>query len=185
MDLRQLIAAPLIATVEADSMAVKTYLDFLAKVAFEPNEKHPNSLGKLRMLSFSYVQSDTNGARAERQVNIPILSLVLLPLLQVKEADFDFDVNILEAVSEASSQTFSFSEKPKEEAGPEEEKLSLRASIAPKSGGSQSGSQSSLAANIKVHVRMQQADMPAGLTNLLGIAAGGLSMDSKNDEQNE
>lgn len=51
------------------------------------------------MLTFLFTQSDVNG-QSRQEVRIPLLSLVPQPLLQVKEADFDFDIQIVDAVKE-------------------------------------------------------------------------------------
>ena len=38
---------------------------------------------------------------------MPLISLVTLPLLQIKQADFDFDINIIDAVASAPDERFS------------------------------------------------------------------------------
>ncbi|WP_255490981.1 DUF2589 domain-containing protein [Dysgonomonas sp. 520] len=59
------------------------------------------------MLTFSYDISDNIGDSHKQTVSIPLLTLVTLPLLQVKEADFEFDIHIVDAVSEEQKQIFS------------------------------------------------------------------------------
>lgn len=49
-----------------------------------------------------------------------------------------------------------------------DEGLNFRASLAPQSG---RGASSSLQANMKIHVSMQQADMPSGLSQFLQLAS--------------
>ncbi len=174
MDLQQLIAAPLLATVDADSLAARRYLDYLCTVAFESYDRQTGRTGPLRMLRFSYQSNDATGSR-RRQVALPMLSLVPLPLLHVQEADFDFDINIMDAVSTREEEQFSFKEgkavAPADD-GPGEG-LRIRASLAPQhSGGREASAQHSLTANMKVHVKMGQAGMPGGLSRLLNLAAG-------------
>ena len=55
----------------------------------------------------------------------------------------------------------------------------LRAALASKGGsGSYSGkSEQQLSANMKVHVKMRQADVPAGLSNLLRLTASNLQVE--------
>lgn len=96
MELQQLIAGPLIATIEADSLSSQRYLDYLMKIAFESYDPATGRTGKIRMLTFNYQSQDAGGGR-KQSVSIPILTLVPLPLLQVQEADFDFDIKILDA----------------------------------------------------------------------------------------
>lgn len=188
MELKQLIAGPLIATIDADSLSARRYLDYLFEIAFESYDRKTGKTGKLRMLTFSYNNSDAGGERRQ-QVSIPMLTLVPLPLLQVKEAEFDFDIKILDTVTEKREETFSLEEG--KAVGPEEGDgdggFTMRASLAPKQGeGSSSGSaQQGLSANMKVHVKMQQADMPGGLANLLHLTANNVQMEESEPNGNE
>ena len=109
MELQQLIAGPLIATIEADSLSSQRYLDYLMKIAFESYDPVTGRTGKIRMLTFNYQSQDAGGGRTQ-SVSIPILTLVPLPLLQVQEADFDFDIKILDALSETAEEKFSLEE---------------------------------------------------------------------------
>ena len=158
MELQQLIAGPLIATIEADSLSSQRYLD--------------------------YQSQDAGGGRTQ-SVSIPILTLVPLPLLQVQEADFDFDIKILDALSETAEEKFSLEEgksvnEPQSGGG-----FKLRASLAPKQGegSSTSNVQQSLSANMKVKVKMRQADMPAGLSNLLHLTASNMQVEETEAEE--
>lgn len=174
MDLHQLIAAPLLATVDADSLAARRYLDYLCSVAFESYDRQTGRTGPLRMLRFSYQSNDASGSR-KRQVAVPMLSLVPLPLLHVQEADFDFDIHIMDAVSTRQEERFSFKEgkalaPANDDPG---DGLRMRASLAPQhNGGREASTQHTLTANMKVHVKMGQAGMPGGLAKLLNLAAG-------------
>lgn len=67
MELQQLIAVPLIATIDADTQSAKKYL---VKIAFE---EYPETggFGKLRQLTFSYTEPDVNGTH-KRTVNMKV-----------------------------------------------------------------------------------------------------------------
>ncbi|WP_455671599.1 DUF2589 domain-containing protein [Phocaeicola sp.] len=185
MELQQLIAGPLIATIEADSLSSQRYLDYLMRVAFESYDPVTGKTGKIRMLTFNYRSADAGGGR-EQTVSIPVLTLVPLPLLQVQEADFDFDIKILDALSETAEEKFSL-EDGKSMEGPQSGGggFKLRASLAPKQGegSSTSNVQQSLSANMKVKVKMRQADMPAGLSNLLHLAASNMQVEDAEAEE--
>lgn len=172
MDMKQLIAAPLIATLEADAMTTQSYINFLRTVAFEQDEN--GGLGKLRTFAFQYHQSESGG-KTLKSVEIPVISLIPIPLLQIKEAMFDFDVKILDSVTEQSEQEFSFDG---DSSRTEDAKTAMRATLAPQSGKSSNTKDSSLTANMKVHVVMHQADMPAGLANLLSLSAHSVSVEN-------
>lgn len=181
MELKQLIAGPLVATIDADSLSARRYLDYLFEIAFESYDRNTGKTGKLRMLTFTCV-ADHGG---KQEVSIPVLTLMPLPLLQVQEAEFDFDIKILDTVMEEQEETFSIEEGKavgKENAGG----FKMRASLAPKhEGGKNSNVQQGLSANMKVHVKMQQADMPGGLANLLHLTANNVQMKETESNGNE
>lgn len=184
MELQQLIAGPLIATIEADSLSAQKYLDYLMRIAFESYNPVTGETGALRMLTFSYMEQDVNGSR-KQMVHIPILTLVPLPLLQIQEADFDFDIKILDALSQTSEEKFSLEEGKGVRAPQEDNGLKLRVSLAPKQGEQSTSSnvQQSLSANMKVKVKMRQADMPAGLSNLLHLTANNVQVEDADAEE--
>ena len=83
----------------------------------------------MRTLDFTYQTQDVGGPHIQR-ISIPLLTLVPLPLLQVKEADFDFDIQIVDALSADKDAAFSL----KNGSSPEEEEstegVKLRVSMA-------------------------------------------------------
>lgn len=193
MELKDLIAGPLVATIDADSLSARHYLDYLFKMAFETYDPVTGRLGELRMLTFSYRRHDLTGSHLQ-SVSIPLLTLVPLPLLQVHEADFEFDIHILDAYGRHQQESFSFETGTCE---PEGEILDgsdtrFRVSLAPSSGGNagrQGNMLSSLNANMKIRVKMRQADIPGGLSMLLNKAvndmASEVSLDTDGGQTND
>lgn len=174
MELKDLIAGPLVATIDADSLSARRYLDHLYRIAFDTCDPATGEAGALRMLTFRHTARDLTGARTQR-ISIPLLTLVPLPLLQVQEADFDFDIQVLDASSRQRQTSFSFATGRSEaDADPMAgNDMRLRVALAAASGGSMSQSErghGSLRANMKVRVRMRQADLPGGLSALLNKA---------------
>lgn len=178
LELQQLIAAPLIATIEADSLSSQKYLDYLMKIAFESYDPVTGKTGKIRMLTFTYSNQDVNGSR-QQSISIPLFTLVPLPLLQIQEADFDFDIKILDAFSVSEEERFSIDEENGTKEPASAGGFKMRASLAPKqSEGSQNKNiEQSLSANMKIKVKMRQADVPAGLSNLLHLAASNVQVE--------
>lgn len=179
MELKDLIAAPLLATLEADAMTTAGYVKFLKEVAFEADEG--GSLGKLRTFTFQYRQTE-KGAKVLKSVHIPVISLIPIPLLQIREATFDFDIKILDSVTEAAEHNYSFdggNTQPDDGQG----KTSIRAALSPQSGKSTETKDSSLAANMKVKVILQHADMPAGLASLLSLSAHSMSIEDAEENK--
>lgn len=180
MELQQLIAGPLIATIEADALSAQKYLDYLMRIAFESYNPVTGETGKLRMLTFSYNEQDVNGS-SKKNVSIPLLTLVPLPLLHVEEADFDFDIKILDALSESVEEKFSL-ENGDNVKQPQNTGFKMRASLASQRE-VKGDLQQSLSANMKVKVRMRQADMPAGLSNLLHLTANNVQVEDAETEE--
>lgn len=183
MELRQLIAGPLIATIEADALSAQKYLDYLMHMAFDRYDPRTGETGKLRTMTFTYDEQDLNGPQKKR-ISIPILTLVPLPLLQVREADFDFGVKILDAQSEQIEERFPIRGGGNAPEQQDPGTFRMRALLAPWQAAGTSGGelQQSLSANMKVRVRMRQADMPAGLSSLLHLTANNLQMNDINDD---
>lgn len=178
MELQQLIAGPLVSTIEADTLSSRRYLEMLQLIAFEDVTEGDRNIRRLRTLKFAYQETNVNGYR-NKVVSIPLVTLLPLPLLQIKEADFDFDINILDAVSSGTVESFDYGEGKIEQNNENRRPFRLRASLASKGGsGSYSGkSEQQLSANMKVHVKMRPADVPAGLSNLLRLTASNLQVE--------
>lgn len=188
MELKDLISAPLIATIEADSISSRSYLDYLFEIAFESYDKKTGKVGNLRYLTFTYKSCDASVERLQK-ISIPLLTLVPLPLLQVQQADFDFDIQIVDAVHRSSSEQFSITEAQSitPDSNSEASGIKLRASLAPTSRTSRSGNDNKreLTANMKVHVKMRQADMPGGLSNLLHLTTNNIITQDSEDPMTE
>ncbi len=181
MELNELIAGPLVATIDADALSAQRYMECLYRIAFDSYDPLTGKTGALRMLTFSYRSRDLNGSRMQ-SVRIPVLTLVPLPLLQIQEADFDFDIRVLDASSRRQRSTFSFATG---RGGAESDASGgcdtrLRVALAATGGGRSEWSehrQGSLNANMKVHVKMRQADLPGGLSLLLSKAVNNMAED--------
>ena len=132
MELKDLISGPLVATIDADTISARRYLSYLIELAFEEYDKETGKGGKLRTLDFTFTSQDVNGTRLQR-ISIPLLTLVPLPLLQVKEADFDFDIQVVDAISADKDATFSFKKGEPQSEEDSNDGVKLRVSMAPSS----------------------------------------------------
>lgn len=184
MELKDLISGPLVATIDADTISARRYLSYLCELAFESYDHETGKAGPLRMLEFSYLTSSTEGQRIQK-VSIPMLTLVPLPLLQVQEADFDFDIQIVDALQADRNSTFSLN-NPLDDTGKDSksetsEGVKLRVTMAPQNNSLTSKNDSSLTANMKISVKMRQADLPGGLTKLLNLTTSNAMSAEEND----
>lgn len=185
MELKNLISGPLVATIDADTISTRRYLSYLYELAFDRYDHTTGKVGNLRSLEFTYYTTDSDGRHSHR-VSIPLLTLVPLPLLQVKEADFEFDIQIIDAVSADKNATFSLKnpDNTSDDGSETSEGVKLRVAMAAsnieKNGSIKS--RQGLTANMKVNVKMQQADMPGGVSNLLGLITNNLQVEDINEE---
>ncbi len=188
MELKDLISGPLVATIDADSISSRRYLNYLFELAFDSYDKETGKVGELRTLEFKYKAQDVGGARYQ-SIKIPILTLVPLPLLQVKEANFDFDIQIIDAVSTDKQGSFSLKNKaePNSEDQLSGEGVKLRVAMAERKaeGNVKSSTKQSLTANMKVNVKMEQSDMPAGLLKLLHLTTNNTLIESVDEQEGE
>lgn len=151
MPLRELIATTLEAAIKADMSALKCYYDNLCELAFESENTEKQSLPNLRHLSFSYAGGDGQ----QHQVSMPVLSLLPLPLLQMKNIDFSMNAQLVEMQEMASDGKDTNSE--------------LYVSIAPQSNILQEGESAETVNGYtaKISISMQQSDLPGGMARLL------------------
>ncbi|MCC5637474.1 DUF2589 domain-containing protein [Nostoc sp. CHAB 5844] len=182
VDFGQLIAQPIIATIDAEASAAERFVQFLEEYGLEDGNQQDASQSKrqMKMLIFTYSQTDLNGKEHNFTVKVPLLSLIPLPLLHIDTAEFDFDIRLFTQVE--------YQDKPggqkgslipnrgesedkdkfkKKEVG---EFKGFQARLSPTTGRSDYGkSTQSLDANMKVKIKMKQSDLPNGLMKLMTV----------------
>ncbi|HEV2450754.1 MAG TPA: DUF2589 domain-containing protein [Streptosporangiaceae bacterium] len=96
--LHQILAAPLAALVRAESLSSMAFLDVINTIGFEPSVLGEDAaglganLGNLRTVAFRYDRQLPDGTSRQMIMQLPVLSLIPLPLIEVKESTFSFDV---------------------------------------------------------------------------------------------
>jgi len=94
--LHQVLAAPLAALVRAEAMSALALLDFITSVGMEPTATAESAaagnLGALRMVSFNYQRQQADGTLRQQTMQVPLVALLQLPVLNVKDASFSFNV---------------------------------------------------------------------------------------------
>ena len=107
-DLGELVAAPITALLDADYQAARRLIELIQHFGFEaadPDEEDvgpagfPRKLGKIQTVSFR-INRPRGGRSVPYTVTVPLLSLIPLPLLQIKEAEFNFNVRLIGGVVE-------------------------------------------------------------------------------------
>jgi hypothetical protein len=183
-DLGVLFSAPLVSVIEADVLASREFANFIRDYGFISSDDGSGShFGALRTVTFTYNRPGANGLE-EAVVEIPLLSLVPLPLLQVMDAEFTFNVRVLESDTTlgAPPPLVGGSDQPAQSPSSQAPRVRAMLAQAPSSSGTTSGAQSrsELDANMAVRLSMKQADVPAGISALLNVMSQSIHSRSSN-----
>jgi hypothetical protein len=188
MHLYELLGAPLVAVIQAEAQAAQTSAEFIRRIGFDsvalptPAEtgadpsmlQEGGQLGQLRMASFVHPISGVDGKVRNHQTQIPVLSLFPLPLLQVKYGEFDFAVRIIE---HSTAQAESGGDPQGGQAPPgigddaassdflSSHRVGMKAAVARQT----SSEERRTEMQMKIKIRMEQADLPSGITKLLNL----------------
>lgn len=176
--LYELLGSAMVAVIQADALAAKATLEYIETVGFvapgaedgAEEVSETTAGGRLRMASFRYSKRDENDEITDFVAEVPILSLVPVPALQVKNATFSFAVKIDDITktegapaveTPATAPTSKFVQWLK----PTETQLITRPAAA-------SGSRSEEVRSthhLEVQVRMAQADIPVGMEKIFNV----------------
>jgi hypothetical protein len=174
-ELYKLFTTPILATVDADFYAAKRFIHYIREYGFtneslKVGDSSSQDWGQLRTIKFKYYSTNSQGVLVEHQIEIPILSLIPLPILQIEKAIFDLDVRILGAIKDKPSPPPDLKSALK--AYDDEEDLlntKIQATLTPINQNNASEIAPIMSANLKVHLVMRQADMPGGISQLLNV----------------
>lgn len=169
-NLGQLLGAPVVALVEAEAAAIQATVEFIQRVGFESGplvgqdlEAAGRAQPRLRMTTFRYPLPGSDGKRQVNEVQIPTLSLVPIPSLQIDSATLELAVRVLDArilpaaaLTKGSPATCNF---------PGEERLDLRVQM----GSLSSSAGKGLSTNLKVKIEVGRPDVPSGLSRLFNL----------------
>lgn len=159
MSLYQLLGAPLRALVDAESHAADATASFIARVGFEASAGREDwrELGALRVAHVHHTARDG----AVHVIDVPVLSLMPIPALQIKEATVDFAVKVVDTVPlRADPATRRGDLDPPT-------MIDVKGSIA-RQGPGASGTRHA-ESQMHVKITMQQADVPSGLARLFNL----------------
>jgi len=172
LSLYELIGAPLQALVQAEAQAMQSTVDYIRVIGFEKDavdfdiEKNPE-LGKLKMVSFKYFAKNEGGQEVERTFKIPLLSLIPIPLLSVKNAEIEFSLKVADFyfekdpnIKENSSSDINNEDKNRYLSG-------KRAAIKATMGTMGKEEMQQTQYQIRVKMNVEQSDMPAGLQKMM------------------
>lgn len=173
LDMSTLIGGPLKAACDAQSMLAATTTRFIENVGMEA----PDSDGKrkVRTTSFTFKRAAVNeetGEQTEEEVemNVPILSIINVPSLQVDNVDIKFDMEVKSAVSSEnkSAKEGTLDAEAGLAIGPFHMDVKIKGSISSQESNTRSSDNS---AKYHVEVHAAQAKEPEGLARMIDVLA--------------
>jgi Protein of unknown function (DUF2589) len=175
----ELLGSAMVAVVQADALAAKSTLEYIETVGFvapptgteEDGGVTPSPAGDLRMASFRYRKLDENNEVADFVAEVPVLSLVSIPSLQVRRATFSLAIKIdditktTDGAETGGPQTLG----PPSRLVPflQPSATHLIARPATRSGSRTEEITSSH--NVQIEINMAQADVPVGLEKIFNL----------------
>lgn len=167
--LYQIIGAPLLALVQAETQAAKATARFIEQVGFDSSGTNGDELlhyGNLKVVTFRYSKLGVGGKETVVEIEVPVLSIVPIPALQIREAQIDFSVEVTSVVELDYPSAI---HAPRLQSG-EDSSLEPKL-VAFKAGLAKEDSKSAM----KISVNVGQADTPIGLLTLFRVMEQGIT----------
>jgi len=181
-----LLGAQLTGLIEAEADAARVSAEYIENVGFE---KDPSTGAmKLRTVTFIMKRRDMDDVIREHLIEIPVLTLVPIPMLTIEEAEVEFDLEVngiqystspiiaektaplarTMAKSAVRERVIQPSKADKTYAGQVSQKAS-RTHLMTKLARTTQGD-TKVAADLSMKIKIAQSPFPAGIDRLLGIA---------------
>lgn len=174
--LYQLVGAPIMSMVQAEAQAMQATMDYIEKLGFEKNEDEEdngNNFGNLRQITFSY-EKMTQGGIQKIKVKVPMLSLIPIPMLSIKEADLEMFIKVVDVHLESSGKSSAiFNSKGNDRLGfLSSDQLQIKTALGSHQTGKSTSNPSS-EFQLKLNVKMEQSQFPDGIQKLLNLMSSG------------
>lgn len=157
------------AMVQGQAQAAQATVEFIERVGFVSGGE-PGALGDLRTGKFSYQRTTEDGELQTFEVGVPLLSLVPVPSIQIREAEIEFWVKVTDIQSQALSSKINEAAQ-----APQGDWLSTTVPQLRTALGSTNTGQRSQELQMHVKLKLEQADVPAGLAHLFNILEQGIT----------
>lgn len=171
IDFGTLVGAQLSALIEAEAEAAEKSAEYIENVGFD---RQKDGTLRLRMVTFEMPRRDVDGKIRRHTIQVPVLTLVPIPLLTIEEAEMDFDLHVEDIVQEETK-----SDAPQPGTSP-----TIRQSLIGKSNTSvltprarlvtrlarTTKQDTTTAADLSMRVRIAQSPFPLGIERLINTA---------------
>ena len=176
IDFEKLIGGPLNAAVTAQTNASIATVNFIQGVAYEKESQDPDAKNKIRMVDFSYEESDGDGGTNTNKISVPFISLLNIPSFRIQEVDIDFNVKLNSVFSKNISNSFGLDANVNGGFGPVKFKVSASYKRS-----SNTGIKIEKQYNMGVKVKATNDEMPQGLESVLELLSA-VSTNSSEDD---
>lgn len=160
----QIVAGPLLAMIEGETLAAQATTEFIEKAGFIKNTGEPDNFGRLRTVSFSYIKRNFDGQLEEATLTVPLLSLIPIPLLQIQKARIEFGLDL--TTQPRQSETPGKTGKTIASALPSKT-VNTYGMVKSLPNGNTSDVRSQM--QMKVQIEVGPSDIPAGLSKLFQV----------------
>ncbi|MFP5270677.1 DUF2589 domain-containing protein [Coleofasciculus sp.] len=203
LEFRYLLGAPLAALIEAERQAAIATTEFIKEIGFQPvssgqeksqlpaNASTPSAeqsikelgfnFGNLRMITFLYSSRDDKGVQKINTIQIPLLSLIPIPMLQIKQANFEFYAEISEIRPGEILKSDDQGNPTPIPLEPQPVTLMTKMGIAPR----EKVRHRYQRRNMKVNLTVERSDMPSGLLQLHNLMPQMIQVSSGQDIQDK
>ncbi|AQM69931.1 hypothetical protein ACOMICROBIO_LMKGKHOH_04025 [Vibrio sp. B1FIG11] len=175
LPMEDLIGAPLTAACNAQEMLANTTINFIERVCFKDlnagNIPKDGSLHtpnyEIRTVPFSFKQQEGKDQKSYK-VEVPLMSIINIPSLQVTDVDINFSMEVKSSFSESSKEEMEAKAEVETElnAGMFKMKAKMSGSI---SSSKESSRKSDNSAKYDVNVVAKQLPPPEGLSRVLDM----------------
>ncbi len=142
----EIIGSPIRAIIEGETLAAQATAQFIKEVGFIDSKKE-DDFGSLRMLTFSYEKTDEEGNLVIATIQVPLLSILPIPMMQIKQTDLDYNISIINVEDDKATES-----------------KKLLTVFRENNNGANSQSY-----NIKINMKIEQSDIPVGLSKMFNI----------------
>jgi len=172
LPMADLIGAPLLAACDAQVILAKAAADFIDQVGLNSEDGSENKVARTVDFSMSRPAQNPDGSSTQEDISIqaPLLALVNVPSLSVKEVSIDFEMEVKSSFQEKSSKDVKAGVEASASAGWGWGKASVRVTGSVASH-KESARSSDNSAKYTVHVAARDDGPPEGLSRLLDIMA--------------
>jgi len=187
-----LLTGPLVALVNAEFSAAMATANFVINVGFKSSSAAKkgtarnigDTVGDPVIIRFSYPEQQVTGLSNKRVLEVPLLTMLPIPMLRIQEATVEFNVKISDTYNSTKTKSTSNTETENTASGGNKKtstdsknddstgSMTIMNTIVTNKYNNKRGFNVQREYNLKIKVLCVQDELPAGLERLLGMLEG-------------